>query len=320
MYKHMPVDKLEREHQAALKFRMDHIDTTDEDMRQRLARVSSDLEGLPATRRLVEFCTEVRKIARGVKFAATRNGKSTWLEGHQLVSEVWVYYPDDEFAFARIGYADYSVSGTDSKYGVYSRHIDNQKFGDDREQRHMAMSDDLVRAVRNFKKYLRRYSLDETVGMRLGDFQSKLNSLSWGAANDFQTARSGVVDHPSFYDEMRSLIDRGHQFVNPAFGLSIVDMVNKMKTAREKADTVHHVYYVSARDQGDAQVFDVLLLLDTAKNGKQRQSHHSLSPAEVEALDAELPQKLAALSMLEDGGFVEGLGMRISAKTYWVLK
>lgn len=319
MYKHMPVDKLEREHQASLKFRHTHFDTTDEETRRQLARVSVDVMGLPATRQLAEFCYEVRKIARGVKFAATRNGKATWLEGHQLVSEVWVYYPDDEFAFARIGYADYSVSGTNSKYGVYSRHIENQKFGDDREQRHMVLSDDLARAVRNFKKYLRRYSLQETATMRLGDFQSKISALTWGAANDFQTARSSVLDHPSFYDEMRFLITRGHSFVNPAFGLSLVEMLEKMKVAKDKADAIHDVYYVSARNQGDEQVFDVLSM-SNIKGSNNKQSHHSLSPAEVEALDAELPQKIAALSMLEDGGFVEGLGMRVSAKTYWVLK
>jgi hypothetical protein len=319
MYKHMPVDKLEREHQASLKFRETHMDTTDEETRRQLARVSVDVMGLPATRQLAEFCYEVRKIARGVKFAATRNGKATWLEGHQLVSEVWVYYPDDEFAFARIGYADYSVSGTNSKYGVYSRHIENQKFGDDREQRHMVLSDDLARAVRNFKKYLRRYSLQETATMRLGDFSSKISTLSWGASTEYASARSGLVEHPSFYDEMCSLLDRGYEFINPAFKLRVAEMVEKKKIAAARSNAVHHAYYVTARDQNGEQVFDVIFVCDL-KHTNSTQTHYSLSMDAVEALEAELPHKLAALSMLEDGGFVEGLGMRVSAKTYWVLK
>jgi len=37
-------------------------------------------------------------------------------------------------------------------------------------------------------------------------------------------------------------------------------------------------------------------------------------------LPDDLAHKLASLSMLNDEAYVEGLGMRVSASTYWVVK
>ena len=321
-FSHMPVAKVVKDHQRQMEYMANQINTTDEAESRARAHYLRDVDGVPVHHLLAEMCKEVRKVARGVKFAVERNGKSQWRDGMQVISEIWAYFPEDQYAFMRLGFADYSVqSGTSSKFAVYSRNIKNEKFNDQREQYHMAMADSLDRAMKNIKKFMRRYGVHEVAQMSLDTFQSKLGSAVWTASSAYSEAYSTVTKHGSFHNEMRSLVLNGYQFNDPAFGAAVKDMLAKLDEQMAKQYEQHHGYYVQVREYMGEQVFDVIAVLDIKKATRSMVgAHRTYKGEELMELDENLPNRLAALSMLDDGAFVEGLGHKVSATSYWVLK
>ena len=321
-FSHMPVAKVMKDHQRQMEFFANQVETTDAERDNRRAAVMREVDGVPVSRALSMLCDEVRKMARGVKFAVERNGKSQWRDGMQVISEIWAYYPEDTYAFMRLGFADYSVqSGTTSKFAVYSRNIKNEKFNDQREQYHMAMADTLDRAVKNAKKYMRRYAVHEVAQMSLDTFQTKLNGAVWATSAEYNNAYAAVTQHGSFHNEMRSLVMNNYQFNDPAFGAAVKDMLAKLDEQMAKQYEQYHGYYVQVREYMGEQVFDVITVLDVKKsNAAKVGAHRTYKGEELAELDENLPNKMAALSMLEDGAFVEGLGHKVNATSYWVLK
>ena len=321
-FSHMPVAKLMRDHQRQMEFFANQVETTDDERDARRAAVMRDVDGVPVSRALSMLCDEVRRMARGVKFAVERNGKSQWRDGMQVISEIWAYFPEDQYAFMRLGFADYSVqSGTTSKFAVYSRNIKNEKFNEQREQYHMAMADTLDRAVKNAKKYMRRYGVHEVAQMSLDTFQTKLNGAVWATSAEYNNAYAAVTQHGSFHNEMRSLVMSGYQFNDPAFGAAVKDMLAKLDEQMAKQYEQHHGYYVQVREYMGEQVFDVIVVLDVKKaRGRTVGSHHTYKAEELDTVDENLASRLAALSMLDNGAFVEGLGHKVNPTSYWVLK
>jgi len=321
-FSHKTVAKLQAEHQRAVDYYADHISTTDEYRERIRAAHTRMIEGVPVHRALANLCAEVSKIARGVRFAVESNGKAQWIEGFQVISEIWAYFPGDEFATMRLGYADYSVrDGGSSKYAVYSRNIRNEKFNEDREQHFMLMAEYLPRAVANVKKTLRRYTVQEIAGMRVEDFGLEVRSPAWTASTECGNAKREVVDHTSFFTELSGMVERGYQFNDPAFGTAVKEYVVKMQAAIEKNNQQHHGYYVQVREYMGEQVFDVITVLDVKKaTGRSIGSHKTFKAEELDTVDENLASRLAALSMLDNGTFVEGLGHKASPTSYWVLK
>jgi hypothetical protein len=321
-FSHMKVSKIVRDHQRQMEYLNNQVETTDPSSERVRANVLREVDGVPVSRALSLLCDEVRRMARGVKFAVERNGKSQWRDGIQVISEIWAYYPEDTYAFMRLGFADYSVqSGTSSKFAVYSRNIKNEKFNDQREQYHMAMADTLERAVKNAKKFMRRYGVNEVAHMSLHEFQSKLGSVMYTASSAYNESYEKVIKHGSFHNEMRSLVMNNHQFNDPAFGAAVKDMLAKLDEQMAKQYEQHHGYYVQVREYLGEQVFDVIAVLDVRRaTAAKVGAHHTYKAEELSTLDENLPNKMAALSMLEDGAFVEGLGHKVNPTSYWVLK
>lgn len=320
-FDHKLVSKLLAAHEHGVQFYTNNIRTTDPEREAARARYLREVEGLPVARQLADLCDEVRKVARGVRFAIDRNPKAQWQNGLQVTSEIWAYFPGDEYATMRLGYADYSVSTGDTRYAIYSRNIRNQKFNEGREQYYMVMSDKLPRIVAAVKSNLRRYTVQEVASMRIEDFGMKVRSPAWTASSECADAKRNVIDSDSFFPELRAMVERGYEFNDPAFGTAVRAYVAKMEEAVAKNNEQHHGYYVQVRDHMGEQVFDVIVILDVKKaTSKHVQPHKTLSADELATLDEELPSRLATLSMLDKGAFVEGLGLKASDTAYWVLK
>lgn len=279
-----------------------------------------EVDGLPISVHLANFCDGVRKIAPGVKFAAARTPKTIWRNSTDAICEVWAYFPGDEFAFMRLGHADYSVRDGDIKYCVYSRNISNEKFSDRREQYHVALTDSLERAVKNAKKYMRRYSPQEAATMRVNEFSDRVCSPAQTTASAATNVRHNIGEHRAFFAEMRSLVERGHQFDDPAFGDMVKDYVARTEEATAKKNRQYHGFYVNVREEFGEQMFDVIQVLDIKRaNSRLIGAHVTYKAHELDRAHEELPHKLAALSMLSDHSFVEDVGHKVSDNVYWVL-
>jgi len=321
-FKDMTVEKVTRSHARAVEDYTTRIETMDAERQERRARSTRVVDGVPVHRMLGDLCEATRKVHRDVKFAVYRNGKSVWVDGDPVMCEIWAYFEGDQYAFMRLGYADYSVrNGDGNKFGVYSRLIRNQKFGDDREQHHMAMADTLERAIKNVKAYTRRYTPKEIAAMTLHDFQTKVSTAGWDASSGYREAYNNVTSHATFMSEMRALVMNNYQFNDPLFGEKVRIMVEKHNEQQAQADVQHHGYWVQARQYLGEQVFDVLTVYDVKRvHIRGLGDHKTVKGHELDSVDENLASRIAALSMLTDGVFVEGLGHKINDSMYWVLK
>jgi hypothetical protein len=98
-------------------------------------------------------------------------------------------------------------------------------------------------------------------------------------------------------------------------------MLAKLDEQLAKQYEAHHGYYVQVREYLGEQVFDVIVVLDVKKaTGRSVGTHRTYKSEELAEVDENLPSRLATLSMLENGAFVEGLGHKVSETSYWVLK
>jgi len=315
---HVPVAVAEAAHARLVQTRAHDVVTQDAET-PRGYRIFNDL---PVAVGLVNFCEAIRAQHRSVKFAIQPRPKTYHGNGVNFITEIWAYFPGDTYCSVRLGWGDYAVgANTGNKYSVYARHIDNEKFGADRDQRHMALSDSMDRAVKNFNKYLRPYKVSEIAAMSIEEFQSLLRKPLWEASNQFNEAYTAVIRHDSFNNEMRMLIDTGHTFVDPSFKEVLMGMLDKLDEHQNKQHETHHGYYVHVREYMGEPVFDVVPVLDIKKASAHRLGmNHVCTSAQLAEMDESLPNKLAALSMLDKGAFVEGLGHKVNDTSYWVLK
>lgn len=317
-FDHMSVAKAEAAHARRIEQLEASIETTD------AAREAQRkfVDGVPVAAGLALLCNMIRATHRTIKFAVEPRPKTEWIDGTSLICEVWAYFPGDQYCPVRLGWGDYSVNiGNGKKYCVYSRHIKNEKYGDDKSQYHMALADSADRAVKNFKKYLRPYTPGEIALMSMSNFQHKLHAPAYTASSAYNSAYEAVVRHGSFHNEMRSLMLNNHQFNDSAFGGLVKDMLAKLDEQMAKQYEAHHGYYVQVREYMGEQVFDVIAVLDVKKaSARHVGAHRTYKAEELAEVDENLPSRLAALSMLEDDAFVEGLGHKVSPTSYWVLK
>lgn len=297
--------------------------TTDVHEQATRARLTRTVDDMPNVHTLLAtFCETIRGELRGIKFAYARRGsKVMYDEGIATLRTLWAYYPGDEYAVGMVGYADFAVSGVgDNKYGVYSRKIKNEKFSEQRDQYFMTMSDKLNRAVWSAKKYLRRYGLSEIAEMSLDDFQSRLSSAGWKLQAELSDARSELFGHPSFDAELRSMLINGYQFNCPLLGNAVRTYVARKDAHEAHGNAPVHGWFVSVRDEFGHQVFDVIEAYDIRRASHRSNPSWSGKAMLPNELPEDLTHKLAALSMLSDDNYVEGLGLRVSPTSYWVVR
>lgn len=281
-------------------------------------------EGYPVVKELSHLCESMRLSHRDVQFGVGRNARSHWVERIPVVSELWAYFPGDEMATMRIGYADYKIEGSNYKYGVYSRNIRNEKYRDDREQYYMAMADTLERGVKNIKKHLRRYSTETLARMELRDFREQLGTAGWSTTSSYTSARSDVLENDAFIKEFELLVNSGYKFSNLTFDTAVRKMLVTYAAREEAKHQQYHGCYVHVKQFAGEQVFDVLFMHDIQRlrAGDDLSGTTPYAALKADALGTvfeDLPSKLAALSMLDNGAFVDGLGKKISPTSYWVL-
>jgi hypothetical protein len=320
-FNHMSVATAERHHASHVETARTHVYTTNEEEAKARIANTGTVDGANVVIELARLCDEVRKAHKQVKFAVGPRAKRSWRDGLNLLSEVWVYFPGDQYCTMRLGFAEYGVAGTSDKYGVYSRHVTNERFRSNREQHHMIMAEALPRILKAIKKCMRPYTPNDIARMTFDDIQGRLSTQRYKVSNAFDEARGQVKMHRSFFSEMRALLNLGYQFSDASFTAAVKTMVDTHEENEAKKHTAHHGYYVQVRECMGEQVFDVIPVFDIRQMPISNLGTHTTYNADgLAQFDEELPSKLAALSMLEDGAFVEGLGLKANESRFWVLK
>ena len=314
-YTHTRVDAIEK----ATKRLLASIDESIETVNEGDLPVGK-VDNIPVTAELFNFCTEIRKVNRHVKFGVAGRMRRIFGGGSDKMQELYVYMEGHTYAMMRVGYGDYSIrkDGLSAyKYMVSSRMIKNEKYRDDNEQYSMATSESIDRAMKNVKKYMRPYSPVECADMTFENIRQKFSSINTQVANTFYNAKGDVVGSVHLRAELFHMLDVGYEFLSEDFKNMIVkwrDAYQEEQTARTRA---LHAYYVNVRIHREEMVCDVIEVLDAHKLYKLS-AGTPVTTYKMEELPDYISGSLAALSMVEDEHYVDGVGLRVDSATFWV--
>ena len=277
-----------------------------------------EVDGIPVVPEVAQFCAQIRKVNRHVKFGVAGRIKASWGNNQGKMQELFVYMEGHTYAMMKIGYGDYSIRNSDgSKYMVYARMIRNEKFREDNAQYHMATAEGIERAIKNVKKYMRPYSPIECAGMSFDSVRNRFASVVSNVSNEMYSARNSVMESAHLRMELFHMLDIGYEFLSTEFREKIVKWREKYQEDQESRGRALHAYYVNVRIQREEMVCDVIEVLDANKRNRL-ESHMPVVTYKMEELPEHIGGNLAALSMVEDDHYVDGVGLRVDSSTFWV--
>ena len=313
-YTHARVDTIEKKTKALVTQLASEVETVSEG-----DPPVPMVDGIPVVAPLFNFCAEVRKINRHVKFGVGKHIKNSWgHSGPNRVMELYVYMDGHTYTMMKVGYADYSTKGNgENKYMVYARMIKNEKFREDSDQYHMATAEGIERAVKNVKKYLRPYSPTECAAMTYEDIRGRFSTVNSNVSGVMYDAKNDILASSHLRNELFHMIDVGYEFLAEDFKGMIVkwrDAYREEQVARARA---LHTYYVNVRIHREEMVCDVIEVLDAHKKYRL-DNNMAVTTYKMEELPDYISGSLAALSMVEDDHYVDGVGLRVDSSTFWV--
>ena len=238
------------------------------------------------------------------------------------VRRVWVHMPKDPFCLGWIGYGDFqtTVSADKSSYVVYSKNISNWKYGDYNDQYHMAMSVNLNTAVRNAKKYLRPLSTSDMALEKYDEMITHSEKSKSRASNDTYNARDDMLRHSAtqpnaLIEYMRTLVNTGHEFTDKELEGTLLNYFKLEKESIELKDKVIKTVFVRVHERFGKQVFDVATVVKDGYSNKTQ----SVVNYNRDNLPEDIMGKISALSMVENGHWVDDVGYRVDATLFYVV-
>lgn len=277
-----------------------------------------DSENAGATQ-LHQFMDEISKAIRGTQFA------------YKAELERWVYMSDEPYPMGYIGFGDYrQTTSGDAKFVVCSRKIHNMKYATHSTPYNMRMNVKLETAVRNAKKFLLNYSpmelaeVDKSVVRRaideareLAAREARQDAREVGLIGGFQGDGSGTLAlQDTLLNELRHLLNTGHEFVDAGYGAKLRPVLESMKGLAAQSEQVN-MHFVRGYERFGEQAF-VVVPVDEIN------SYKCTVRDEVARYTDDLPEdimgRVAALSMMADKSYVDGVGYRVDGNMFYVVR
>jgi ElaB/YqjD/DUF883 family membrane-anchored ribosome-binding protein len=282
------------------------------------------LDGVPVSKELLEFTQALQKVMPKVKFfphnfcvAETAGGTRI-----HVCEEVFVYMDDFPCDLGRISWADNGVQSGQFTYGVYSRKIQNDKYAAHRNQHHMVMTSDLEKAVKNARKHLVPYTTRELAQVFYEPLHEKVSRVLDQVKTKAHHGAGDVVNNRmAILQEIEFLKKQGVQFVTPEFRALSENVEQLLSEYREQESRKVSAVFVRFKQVGDTTYAD----LQEVHNVREIRWDTQMNTTDAQAISCpadELPQdiagQIAVLNILENDGYVSGVGMKIDDKTFWV--
>jgi hypothetical protein len=282
------------------------------------------LDGVPVSQELLGFTQALQKAMPKVKFYPHTFNHRYTAQNTQLhvCDEMFVYMDDFPCDLGRISWADNGVKDGAYTYGVYSRKIQNAKYATHRSQHHMVMTSDLEKAVKNARKHLVPYTTRELAQVFYEPLHEKvLRVLDTVKSKAHQGAGDIVNNRMAILQEIEFLKKQGVQFVTPEFRALSENVEQLLGDYREQEARKVSAVFVRFKQVGDTTYAD----LQEVHNVREIRWDVKMNTTDAQAMSCtadELPQdiagQIAVLNILENEGYVAGVGMKIDDKTFWV--
>ena len=279
------------------------------------------IDGYPVTQQIHTFCTAYRKASPHVKFFGSANNKRDTvyapddqrdengrirLVGH-VFTDMFVYTDSSEYIMARVMY------DKDNGFGVEAHKIANKRFGDSNSGYYKLWSEDVKRAVKNANKFVIPWSLAVVAGRSSGNFASHSKRPLSNAES--RLTKLGRLDGLMLAQEIINLSKQGVQFLSA----EVQEFANNVQEYLDE-------YNALKRYKGDAVFVSIRIL----KNGAQiadighanaydfRRDAMTFKSEPVESLDPDFAGKIAALTMVEAGKYIDNIGYRVTEQSFWI--
>lgn len=254
-----------------------------------------------------DFVGAVNKALRGVEF-------------HRISPNVAVVYRKGEiFALGEIGFRDVSANGGGVRsYYVQSRRIVNAKYRESSWQHRIVASKSLRTATRAAATYLVPFDCREAVGATqdlarkaIQNVTSEYHTRAREAFRDF-TGEAGYNSNMSG-ELMKEL--RTHTFISPALNEAAAAYYAAYDQWKDvEGATKNGVYYVGITDNYGQQI------VDTARVAiSYPYTIECFDRVPAEAVADWVKGRVAVLSMVEPMRYVQGVGVRIDDKVFYVI-
>lgn len=283
------------------------------------------LDGIPVRREVYDLGTELRRSYHGFRFHATR-GDNKIKQVQADVSEAWkkfytdvtVYIDGSDYVVGVIGFgSDYGVKPSDKlSYMIQSRKIQNEKFAEHRDQYFMSFVTDHKKAVRLALSKLVPYSPKEMANITINDFKDHIETVRNTVRSGFHGLVSPLTDRNILMREMRNLIAQNTMFVTEEFQRAAAGFIQAEAEWEEVRNKPVHGYYVYVRMVGDEQWVDIVETTDAQKY--RHVDHCPVTSMVVTDVPEDIQGKVAVLSMADRGQYMQGVGMRVSDKAFWL--
>lgn len=262
---------------------------------------------------LYEFARAVEKACR-VK-VIPRNANS-----------VYVYREGDLMTMGYIGYGDFATSvKSEDKFIVCARSIENNKYCSSGDQHNMRMAINMDTAVKHAKRNLIPYTISECATALADSASHCVKQVRAEALRHYDEALTKVGITTRGYGEQdkaknrmlaefRAMIQTGHTFMDKELDADIRAALSRQEEYSRFSNGSVPMDFVHIKEQWGKQVVQCARLPDMSGYRHQAEMARTIEPDEV---SEDIQHKAAAMSMCEDGHFVEDIGYKVNANTFY---
>jgi len=291
------------------------------------------VNSFPCTKELMEFVQGVQKAMPKVKFYPNtfsyvnvnvndENGVYQTTKSVRICDEFFVYMDDFPFDLGRIGYGDNSVKNGELTYSVYSRKISNAKYALHRDQHYMIMTKDLGKAIKNASKHLVPYTTRELAQAFYEPLHNKVSKvLDEVKSKMYNGARDIVNNRMAILQEVQFLKKQGVEFTTPEFrelAESVDQLITDYNEQDKRSVSAFFVRFKQVGDETYADLQEVLNVREIRWDAKMNTTDTQALTYPVNDLPQDIAGQIAVLNILENDGYVAGVGMKIDDRTFWV--
>lgn len=173
------------------------------------------------------------------------------------------------------------------------------------------------KAIKVIKDNFLPYSHEECAGVMLTSFKNTVSSQVSVRNQEVRSKLYNLTEKlvPELKSELFHLVQSGYTFISNDLRNAVVNLMEKEKERAEFPDASASLF-IRLQEKDGEQVADV-------SETNVASSDKSISPAVTIKL-TELPEgvtnKLAALSIMPVGGYIENIGQRATEDCFWIVK
>lgn len=239
-----------------------------------------------------------------------------------------VYREGDLMTMGYIGYGDFATSvNGGNKFIVCARGIENMKYSTSGNQHNMRMAINMDTAVKHAKRHLMSYTVGECALAMVRDVTGEVNTFRNAVQSKYAETIQAVGINTRGYGsdrkaaerlmaELRTMVQSGHTFIDKELNAAVHTMFEQQEEANKFRDTAVPMDFVNIAERWGKQVVNYARIKDvTTSYNPEVEMVRSYEPDEM---SEDMQHKCAAMSMCEDGHFVEGVGYKVNAHTFYL--